>query len=176
VGPVNLFGKRLGVRAGAPSGFAASAGFTLIELLVVLVIAGVMLGMVALNAMPGERQVLQTDAQRIALLFQLARDEAIVRNRPIAFEAFPDRYRFLIREGNVWQPLAQDEMLRERQFERSPVSLYLSPGNAAASGNPQALLLVFGREPVDKPFVLTMATGNASVQIRADGIGHYVVE
>src|SRR5690606_8211675 len=98
VGPVNLFGKRLGVRAGAPSGYTPSAGFTLIELLVVLVIAGVMLGMVALNAMPGERQVLQTDAQRIALLFQLARDEAIVRNRPIAFEAFPDRYRFLIRE------------------------------------------------------------------------------
>jgi general secretion pathway protein H len=35
---------------------------------------------------------------------------------------------------------------------------------------------VFGREPVDKPFVLTMSTGDASVVIRADGIGHFNVE
>ena len=53
-----------------------TAGFTLLELLVVMVIAGLMLGMVSFNAMPGERQVLQQEAQRIALLLQLARDEA----------------------------------------------------------------------------------------------------
>ena len=75
-----------------------AAGFTLLELLVVLVIAGIMLGAIALNAVPGDRQVVQSEAQRVALLLQLARDEAIVRNRPIAFEADQDRYRFLIRQ------------------------------------------------------------------------------
>ena len=55
-------------------------GFTLLELLVVLVIVGITLGTVAFNAMPDEQQILQNDAQRIALLLQLARDEAIVRN------------------------------------------------------------------------------------------------
>ena len=35
---------------------------------------------------------------------------------------------------------------------------------------------IFGREPVDKPFVLTLSLGEASVAIRADGIGHFVVQ
>ena len=148
-------------------------GFTLLELLVVLVIAGILLGLVTLNAMPGERQALQSEAQRVALLLQLARDEAIVRNRPIAFEAEPDRYRFLIRDGNQWQPLTQDDMLREREFKRAPIALSISPA-AAAEAKP--MRIVFGREPVDKPFVLTFASGDASVAIRADGIGHFVVE
>lgn len=148
-------------------------GFTLLELLVVLVIAGILLGLVAFNAMPGERKALEGEAQRIALLFQLARDEAIVRNRPIAFEAEPDRYRFLIRDNNKWQTLAQDELLREREFKRAPVALSISP---KLDEQTDALRIVFGREPVDKPFVLTMSSGNASVAIRADGIGHFEVE
>lgn len=154
---------------------ATQRGFTLLELLVVLVIAGIMLGVVSFNAMPGEQQVLQNDAQRIALLLQLARDEAIVRNRPIAFEAEPERYRFLIRDGDQWLALTQDEddLLREREFKRAPVVLSITPA-VAAQTNP--LRLVFGREPVDKPFVLTMTAGNATVNIKADGIGHFVVE
>ena len=36
--------------------------------------------------------------------------------------------------------------------------------------------VTFGREPVDKPFVLTMAIGDDRVAIHADGIGHFVVE
>jgi len=151
---------------------ASARGFTLLELLVVLVIAGILLGMVALNAMQSERQVLQGEAQRIALLLQLARDEAIVRNRPIAFEAEPDRYRFLIRDGNKWQALTEDDLLREREFRRAPVNLAINP--ALPENGP--LRIVFGREPVDRPFVLTLSAGDASVAVRADGIGHFTVE
>jgi len=150
-----------------------SRGFTLLELLVVMVIAGVMLGTVAFNAMPDGQQVLQNDAQRVALLLQLARDEAIVRNRPIAFEAEAERYRFLLREGNTWQVLAQDDLLREREFKRFPVTLAISP---PALEQTAPLRIVFGREPVDKPFILTFATGDAHAAIRADGIGHFVAE
>lgn len=139
----------------------------------VLVIAGILLGMVGLNAMQGERQVLQDEAQRVALLLQLARDEAIVRNRPIAFEAEPDRYRFLIRESSKWELLTEDDLLREREFRRAPVALSINPPTAAES-NP--MRIVFGREPVDKPFVLTFSVGDASVAIRADGVGHFTVE
>ena len=39
-----------------------------------------------------------------------------------------------------------------------------------------ALRVVFGREPVDKPFVLTLAAGDGTVAINADGIGHFVVQ
>lgn len=138
-----------------------------------MVIVGITLGVVSFNAMPSERQVLQNDAQRIALLLQLARDEAIVRNRPIAFEAEADRYRFLLFEENKWQELKQDELLREREFKRSPVMFSVSPPSAEQS---TPLRIIFGREPVGIPFVLTLAIGGARVAIRADGIGHFVVE
>lgn len=142
-------------------------------MLVVIVIAGIMLGMVSFNAMPDERQALQHDAQRIALLLQLARDEAIVRNRPIAFEAEADRYRFLLYEENTWQMLNQDDMLRERKFKRFPVGLSITPPPAE---NNAPLRIIFGREPVDKPFVLTLTVGDSRSAIRADGIGHFTVE
>lgn len=151
----------------------AAHGFTLLELLVVLVIAGMLLGLVAFNAMPGERKALESEAQRLALLFQLARDEAIVRNRPIAFEADANRYRFLIRDNNKWETLSQDDLLREREFKRAPLALTISP---AVEEQTDPLRIVFGREPVDKPFVLTMSSGDASIAIRADGIGHFEVE
>lgn len=150
-----------------------SRGFTLLELLIVMVIAGITIGMVSFNAMPDERQVLHNDAQRIALLLQLARDEAIVRNRPIAFEAELDRYRFLLHDENIWQPLQQDDLLHEREFKHSPVILSISPPTAEIAA---PLRIIFGREPVSKPFVLTLSIDDARATIRADGIGHFVVE
>jgi general secretion pathway protein H len=138
-----------------------------------MVIVGITLGMVSFNAMPDDRQMLQRDAQRIALLLQLARDEAIVRNRPIAFEAEADRYRFLLRDKSTWQALDRDELLHEREFKRSPITFSLSP-SAETPDTP--LRIIFGREPVSKPFVLTLTAGDAHAAIRADGIGHFEVE
>ena len=148
-------------------------GFTLLELLIVLVIVGITLGMISFKGLPDDRQILLSDAQRIALLLQLARDEAIVRNRPLAFEAEAGGYRFLIRDEGTWQVIEQDDLLRERKFKKSPVILFMSPSTA----DPTApIRIIFGREPVDKPFTLTMSLGEQQVAIHADGIGHYSVE
>ena len=138
-----------------------------------MAIIGISLGAVSFLAMPSARQVLQNDAQRIALLMQLARDEAIVRNRPVAFEAEADRYRFLLQDGRAWQVLQHDDLLREREFKHSPVTFSMSPSLAEQT---LPLRIIFGREPVDKPFILTLTVGDAQVKIRADGIGHFVVE
>src|SRR5476649_2210691 len=102
-----------------------AAGFTLLELLVVLVIVGVVLGTVTLNALPSQKQAMQQEAQRIALLLQLARDEAIVRNRQIAFEAGSESYRFLVRNEKQWEVVTQDDLLRERAFKINPVNLVI---------------------------------------------------
>lgn len=148
-------------------------GFTLLELLVVLVIVGITLGAVALNVNPGQRQLLANEAQRVALLMQLARDEAIVRNQAIAFESDNSSYRFLIRQGGEWRPLLGDELLRERTYRLAPLSLQLDPVSA---NNRLPLRVVFGREPVDKAFTLTLSHDTARVAVRADGIGHFEVE
>jgi general secretion pathway protein H len=148
-------------------------GFTLLELLVVLVIVGMTLGAVVLNVNPGQRQLLYNEAQRIAQLMQLARDEAIVRNQAIAFETDSTRYRFLIREANEWRPLLGDELLRERSYRIAPLSLRLDPVITNSQG---PLRIVFGREPVDKPFSLSLTTDVHRVVVRADGIGHFEVD
>jgi len=150
-----------------------SAGFTLLELLVVVVIVGITLGMVSFSAMPSSQKNLQNEARRIALLLQAARDEAIVRNRPVAFEANADRYSFQVRNENGWEPITDDDLMREREFKVAPVGLAMNP--VPVTGN-DPLWIVFGREPVDKPFVLTMSVGEDAVAIRADGIGHFNVE
>ena len=154
----------------------AAGGFTLVELMVVMVIIGITLGLVSLNAIPSPQQHLQNEAQRLALLLQLARDEAIVRNRLVAFEADGERYRFLVRNETRWDPVTGDDLLRERAFKNAPVSLLIDPAGAGAGGPGAPLRITFGREPVDKPFLLTLSSGDARVAIRADGIGHFVVE
>ena len=148
-------------------------GFTLVEIMVVMVIIGIVLGVAALNALPSPAQELQNEAKRIALLLQLARDEAIVRNRPVAFEASPERYRCMVKNEATWEAVTRDDLLREREFKVQPLSLILDPP-AGLPGD--VLRITFGREPVDKPFVLTLTSGNHHVAIRADGVGHFTVE
>jgi general secretion pathway protein H len=96
-----------------------------------------------------------------------------VRNRLVAFEAESERYRFLVRNETRWDPLSQDDLLRERSFKHPPITLLLEPSGA---GQANPLRITFGREPVDKPFVLTMVNGDDTVAIRADGVGHFTVE
>lgn len=150
-----------------------SAGFTLLELLVVLVIMGIMLGAVSLNAMQSTRQRLQTDAQRVSLLLQLAREEAIVRNRPTAFEANQEGYRFLVLNDNQWEIINDLETLRSRSFTFPETKLEIMP---RVDQNTENLRIVFGREPVSRPFTLSLRVADDLVSIRADGVGHFVVD
>ena len=67
-----------------------------------MVISGILLGVVTLNSTVGEREWLRQEARRIALLLQMARDEAIVRDRSISLVLDEYRYRFLIRQNTQW--------------------------------------------------------------------------
>ncbi|WP_322741583.1 GspH/FimT family pseudopilin [Glaciimonas soli] len=161
---------------------ASARGFTLLELLVVVVIAGITLGMVSFTAFQNNGKAVQQEAQRIALLLQLGREEAILRNRPVAFEADSEHYWFMVRneDGSGWNNLNDDEMLHERAFKKTPMLLTITPSqdNVTTADNGQ-VRFVFGREPVDKPFLMTLSIGDndtTSAVIHGDGIGHFTVE
>ncbi len=152
---------------------ARARGFSLLELLVVMVIVGLSLGMVSFSMSQNGQKDLQNDAQRISLLLQMARDEAIVRDRPVAFEADENHYGFLVKNDADWEPISDDDLMRSREFKRAPVTLVMTP---QPDNNSAPLRIVFGREPVNKPFVLTLSQGDDSVSIQADGIGHFTVQ
>ena len=94
-------------------GAVSQRGFTLIEVLVVLVIIGIMVGLVGVRLMPGDDRVLANEVQRLALLLEQTRDQAVVSGEPIAFTVEQGGYRFwALTEDNQWVPRSGDDVLR----------------------------------------------------------------
>ncbi len=92
-------------------------GFSLLELLVVIVIISILFTFTTL-AIRGTspEELIQTEAQRLDRLLQLALEEAILKGLEYGLEFKPDSYRFLLYVDNSWQPLDEDNLLRERQL------------------------------------------------------------
>jgi general secretion pathway protein H len=92
-------------------------GFSLLDLLVVIVIIAILFTFTTL-AIRGTtpEELLQTEAQRLDQLLQLALEEAILRGMEYGLEFTPNSYRFLLFAENSWQPLETDKLLRERQL------------------------------------------------------------
>jgi general secretion pathway protein H len=144
-----------------------TAGFTLIELLITLVVIGVAVALVAINGLPNERQGLRFEAERLAQVLSLARDEAQVRGAPIRLSADASGYRFQILRDRQWRLIDDDADLRERVWS-SPVVLTLNRADGRRD-------LEFGRDPVDSPFLLSLSRDGASVQMSANGLGLFEV-
>lgn len=92
-------------------------GFSLLELLVVIVIISILFTFTTL-AIRGTspEELLETEAQRLDRLLQLALEEAILKGQEYGLEFKPDSYRFLLYFEYTWQPLDNDDLLRERQL------------------------------------------------------------
>lgn len=154
---------------GRLSGRAAvhgARGFTLLELLVAIVIAGVLAGIVSLSIGGADRS-LHFEAERVAQLFLLAREESQLRGAPIRFEADEERYRFLIWRDRRWQLLLDDKDLRERAWNaRTQLRVERPDGRRE---------IEFGRDQVDVPFVVRLNRDDASAIIDANGLGMFEV-
>ena len=142
------------------------SGFTLLELLVAMVIAGVLIGIVSLS-IGGFDRSLRFEAERLAQLLVLAREEAQVRGAPIRFQADDERYGFFVWRERRWQPLLDDRDLRERSWEQ-PTRLRVE----RADGRRE---VEFGRDQIDTPFVLRLNRGESSAAILATGLGVFEV-
>lgn len=150
-------------RRSAHAGLRA-AGFTLIEMLVAIVIAGVLIGIATLS-IGGFDRSLRFEAERLAQLLLLAREEALVRGAPIRLEADDERYRFAIWRGRRWQPILDDRDLRERAWER-PTRLTVERPDGRQT-------VEFGRDQVDAPFELHVQRDGERATIFANGLGTF---
>ena len=136
--------------------------------MVVLVVIGIAMAMVSVNGLPGAREGLRYETDRLAQLLTLAREEAQVRGAPIRLDIDDRRYRFLILRNREWQPLLDDQDLRERPWgETTRVGLNRADGRRT---------IEFGRESVDAPFVLSLARSNSTTSILANGLGSFEVQ
>jgi len=142
-------------------------GFTLVELLVVIVIAAVALAMVAINGLPGSQRGLRFEAERLAQILSLAREEAQVRGQPIRLQADASGYRFLILKERQWRPLLDDADLRARAWEEPTGIAVLRPDGRRE--------VEFGRDAVDVPFSVRLDRDEATVAIDANGLGRFEV-
>jgi len=146
-------------------------GFTLIELLVVMVIAGIVVSMVAINAMPNERGRVLDDGQRIARLFELAQEEAQLGARPLAWEADAQGWRFLEATPGGWVPMRADVFAPGHWRLALDQVQILEGARLMGAGTPPRL--VFGRELVEGPQRLVLVRGDIRVDVTGDGSGRY---
>lgn len=92
-----------------------SPGFSLVELLVVLVIMG-LVGSAVLLTVPAPDARLVAQAERLASHLARAREEAIMRNQPVALRVDAAGYGFTVRRSGQWDALAQAPF-GDRRFE-----------------------------------------------------------
>jgi general secretion pathway protein H len=146
------------------------AGFTLLEMLVVLVIAGLLVSLASLQLTRNPRTDLNEEAQRLALLFESAGDEAQVRARPIAWQPLDGGFRFDVRTEDGWRPL-RDDLLRPRRWEGGVTGVTIQ----YLGSDQEANRLVFGTEAIDTPMEVTIVSAVGRVTIVSTGNGRYRV-
>jgi general secretion pathway protein H len=155
----------------AKSGARAQAGFTLLEMLVVLVIAGLLVSLASLQLTRNPRTDLNEEAQRLALLFESAGDEAQVRARQIAWQPIEGGFRFDIRTEDGWRPL-RDDLFRARRWEGGVTGVSIEfVGSGKEVGR-----LVFGTEAIDTPMQVVLVSPAGRATIVGNGNGRFQVQ
>ena len=168
-----------------------SAGFTFIEIVVVMAIIGILAGALVLHSIGADKdRNLETEAERLAALIELARVEALTRNESWGLFVDRTRYEFKVYdESNGTWRAAGKSTFRMRtappdvafslqveglsQLDDSPDQFdsELEPSKSDDDNNtdlPQVLILASGEQT---PFLIGVGAGpRASWSVESDGI------
>jgi general secretion pathway protein H len=146
-------------------------GFTLIEILVVMVIIAIVISFASVNFFRDDKQLLHEEAERLALLLEHARDEAVLTGKAVGWSGEPGKYYFLeLDSDRKWIPRADDGILRERQF-KSPIVWK----EVRVDGAPAKLsdtVVVFSNAGLNQAFDITLELSGNVVQVQGDPVGH----
>lgn len=101
-------------------------GFTLLEMLVALVIMVIGISLATIALRPDPRGVVREEGNRLALLLDLASEEAALGGSRMAWVGQEGGYEFQVREltetGPAWRAVTGDDLLHPRQL---PNGVYL---------------------------------------------------
>jgi general secretion pathway protein H len=136
-------------------------------LLVALLVVAVIIGMVTVSGAPSPERALRFEAERLAQLLSLAREEAQLRGAPIRFEADAQGYRFVIFRDRQWRPIADDGDLRARPWSDG-TRLVVERADGRRT-------LEFGRDLVEPPYRVRLVRADAAATIVANGLGAFDV-
>lgn len=150
-------------------------------MLVVIVLAGLLLSIVTISVTPDPRQQLQREAQRVGHLMALAADESRIRQQPIAWEADLRGYRFVTEVAGERRLVTDDDMLRERLWEKPMTRVAVLDG-----GGPQPAQVLLGpgappvrvgigREFIQPRWRLELTNEDGEVRVEFDEAGRPTV-
>ncbi|MDT3705528.1 MAG: GspH/FimT family pseudopilin [Thiobacillus sp.] len=150
------------------------SGFTLIEILAVLVIIGIVVGLASVRLMPDDQGTLANEAQRLALLLEQTRDQAVASGEPIGFSVEAGRYRFWTLDAeNEWVPRSGDELLQDRPLASGVKLLALQVNQVMLAAGDH---LLFSPSGSNAPFTADLGLNAAHVRLRGDSLGRVQVE
>ena len=120
---------------------AQCRGFTLLEVMVVVIIIGIVISFAVLS-INSDDKTLEEEARRLQALINLTSQEAVLQSKELALQFNEDGYEFLAFDGEKWQAIADDEILRPRKL----------PDNVAVDYEPEGQKLTLkGMDDEAKP-------------------------
>jgi general secretion pathway protein H len=136
--------------------------------------------MIGVNLAPDPRQNLDTEARRLVLLLQQARDEAMSTGGSIGFSAGPRHYRFWQRQAgpddgaSLWIAHVDSEVFRPRDLPDGISVSELRVNQRIADGEGQKI--IFTPSGMMLPFRLELGSGTHRRAITGDGRGEIRAE